>query len=228
MEGPSNSTSLVIDTVVVDLDGPILDVRRRHYRCYAGILAEHGYPAVAPDRYWAMKRRRVEPRRLLAASGAEALHGRFQRAWRERIEGHDLLALDRAQPGARRRLREWHDRRVRLILATLRHHPDRAAEQVGRLGLSGLFWRIVVSADAMGGAGKGRAVLREVPWLDPARCLWVGDTEADAEAAAVVGCRAWLVICGIRSKELLAPLAPGRVAARLAGVDLDAEALTAG
>ena len=217
----------MIDTVVVDLDGPILDVKRRHYRCYAGILAEHGYPVIGPDRYWAMKRRRVEPRRLLAASGAEALEARFLRTWRDRIEGRDMLALDRAQPGAQRRLQEWHARHVRLILATMRRHPDRAAEQVGRLGLSGLFWRVVVSPDALGGEGKGRAVLREAPGLDPARCLWVGDTEADAEAAASVGCRVWLVVCGIRSQELLAPLAPGRIAAGLAAVDLEAEALTA-
>jgi phosphoglycolate phosphatase len=217
----------VIDTVVVDLDGPILDVRRRHYRCYAGILAEHGYPAVAPDRYWILKRRRVEARRLLAASGAEALHDRFLRAWRERIEGRDLLALDRAQPGARDRLREWHARSVRLILATMRQHADRAVEQVGRLGLGELFSQIVVSSDAKDGAGKGRAVLQEAPGLDPLRCLWVGDSEADAEAATVVGCRVRLVICGIRSEQFLSPLAPGRMAPRLATVDLDAEALTA-
>jgi len=36
-----------------------------------------------------------------------------------------------------------------------------------------------------------------------------------------------LVICGIRSEQFLSPLAPGRTAARLATVDLDAEALTA-
>lgn len=210
----------MIDTVVIDLDGPVLDVRRRHYRCYAGILAEHGYPALGQDRYWALKRRRVEPLRLLAASGAEALESRFLHAWRDRIEGRDLLALDRAQPGARRRLREWHGRRVRLMLATMRRHPDRAIEQVARMGLSGLFWRVIVSPEALGGEGKGRAVLRQAPGLDPARCLWVGDTEADAEAAAAVGCRVWLVACGIRSQEVLAPLAPGRVAAALAAVDL--------
>lgn len=217
----------MIDTVVVDLDGPILDVRRRHYRCYSSILAEHGYPAVTADRYWEMKRRRVEAGRLLAASGAEALYGRFGQAWRERIEDGDLLALDRAQPGARRQLQDWRARGVRLILATMRQHAERAAEQVDRLGLGELFWQVVVSADAVGGEGKGRAVLREAPGLDPGRCLWVGDTEADAEAAAVVGCPVWLVVCGIRSAELLAPLAPGRVAAGLAEVDLDAEALRA-
>src|SRR5690349_19782781 len=96
-----------ISACILDLDGPLLDGKRRHYACYRDILAEHGYVALPCDAYWQMKRSRIDRRAQLAASGAGAIYDLFLRAWLERIELPVYLALDRVQPGALARIARW-------------------------------------------------------------------------------------------------------------------------
>ena len=67
----------MIRTVIVDLDGTILDGRFRHYACYRQILEERGYAPVSLESYWRMKLERADRRQQLAASGAEAIHEDF-------------------------------------------------------------------------------------------------------------------------------------------------------
>src|SRR5262249_1152691 len=124
------SATAAVRTVILDLDGPLLDGRDRHYACYRGILEAAGYVPGDADRYWEMKRNRAERRAHLAASGAEAIYEEFQRAWLDRIEAPELLALDRVQPGAPDVLGRWKDRGIQLVLATFRRHPDRLLDQL--------------------------------------------------------------------------------------------------
>jgi len=208
-------------TVILDLDGPLLDGRRRHYAVYQAILRRHGYCPLDGAAYWEMKRERHDRRRQLAASGAEALYDDFLRLWLESIEQPEYLALDRVQTGAIARLASWKAAHKRLVLATQRRHGDRLREQLQTLGLDRYLDHVVVGTHAEGGQGKARGV-RALP-LDarPDECLWVGDTEVDVEAARALGCPIWAVWCGLRTKAYLASLNPDYLSADLTRVSLE-------
>lgn len=211
----------MIRTLVLDLDGPILDGRFRHYACYRGILRAHSHAPIGLEDYWRMKRRRAGRREQLAASGAEALYEEFSRAWLEQIERPELLALDRLQDGVTTKLREWRDRGIRLILATMRRHPDRLEEQLASLSIRAFFDHVVVCEHRWGGAGKARKVEDAVADLDPEQCLWVGDTEVDVEAARSFGCPVWAVTGGLRTESYLASLSPDFLSPDLRCVNLE-------
>jgi phosphoglycolate phosphatase len=212
--------TVAVSTVILDLDGPLLDGRVRHYACYRVILEAAGHVPLDADRYWEMKRDRADRRVQLAASGAEALYEPFLRAWLDRIEAPEFLALDRVQPGALEVLSRWKGRGIRLVLATLRRHPDRLRHQLAATGLDRLLDVVVVSRHAGGGAGKAREVREAAPGLEPSRALWIGDTEVDVAAARALGCPVWLLTCGLRTGAYLASLDPDFLGPDLTQVDL--------
>jgi phosphoglycolate phosphatase len=210
----------MIQAVILDLDGPVLDGKRRHYACYSQILRKHGYASVNLDSYWHMKRERVDLGQLLSASGAGMFTEDFRQSWLELIEQPEFLALDGLQPGAREKLLQWRVQRVRLILVTLRRHPERLHRQLTSLGLDVLLDQVVVCEHSRGGLGKGQQLKNEVADISPADCLWVGDTEVDIEAARSFGCPVWAVACGLRSESYLASLSPDFLSEDLTTVDL--------
>ncbi|MDX6403382.1 MAG: hypothetical protein QOH70_837 [Blastocatellia bacterium] len=210
----------MIKTVVLDLDGPILDGQFRHYACYRKILVEHGYKPVSLENYWQMKRDRMDQRRQLAASRAETIYADFKESWLASIEMPDMLALDRIQPGALEKLREWRVQGIRLALVTQRRHRDYLYDQLGRLKLDSLLNHVVVSDPGRSGIGKSQQLKTEVADISAEDCLWVGDTEVDIEAARSFGCPVWAVACGLRSKSYLASLSPDFLSQDLTTVDL--------
>ncbi len=211
----------MIQTVILDLDGPILDGRFRHYTCYRRILEEHGYAPISLESYWRMKLERADRREQLAASGAEAIYEGFLRVWLEQIEQPELLALDRLQAGVAEKLREWRNIGVRLVLATMRRYPERLNEQLADLGLDALFDHVVVCGHQSGGIGKAQQVKNTVANLRPVHCLWVGDTELDIEAAHALGCLVWVVTGGMRTESYLASLSPDFLSPDLKSIDLE-------
>jgi phosphoglycolate phosphatase len=216
-----------LDTLVVDLDGPVLDPSDHHYVCYREILTGQGHAPLSKHRYWHLKRAGVNAAAILACSGAAADADRFRSAFRECVEHPSLLALDRVQPGVPETLARWRAEGRRIVLATLRRDPEALATQLERTGLAELF-DAVARSDARDGA-VGKAARARVAGAGVESCLWIGDTELDIAAARALGCRVWAVTCGLRSRAFLARLQPDFLGPRLAAVALtSAKAETAG
>jgi phosphoglycolate phosphatase-like HAD superfamily hydrolase len=193
--------------IVLDLDGPILDGRLRHHECYRRILEAAGATPLPLDRYWALKRERVDRRRLLAESGAEALYDGFLAAWLATIETPELLAFDRVQPGALETLRAWKDAGVPLALVTARRAEDALQDQLSALGLRPLFTVIVATPFAETGEAKASAFAARLG--DASSCRgWIGDTEIDVDAARRLGVPSVAVTCGLRTAAYLQSLGP--------------------
>jgi phosphoglycolate phosphatase len=212
----------MIECLVLDLDGPILEGRERHYAVYSSILRDHGFEPLPPDEYWDLKRDRHDRREQLARSGAESIYDRFLAEWLERIEHPASLRLDGVQPGAAARLAEWKEDGRRILLATLRQHPENVRTQLNELGLAGYFEGIAVADYRLGSAGKVELLRRVAGALDPATTLWIGDTEVDVSAARSLGCPVCAVSSGLRTAEFLKSLAPDFLHDRLADVELAA------
>jgi phosphoglycolate phosphatase len=211
---------IVMATVILDLDGPLLDGRYRHHACYQRILLEQGYSPLGLEEYWEMKRQRQDRRVQLSASGAEAIYDAFLQSWVERIETPPLLALDRLQTGAVDKLAAWKEQGIHLVLATQRHNSATLAQQLADFGLDRLFDRIVVCEQPAGGAGKAGRVREVLEGRVEERRLWIGDTEVDIEAARVLGCPIWAVYCGIRTDAYLQALSPDFISWGVTDVNL--------
>jgi phosphoglycolate phosphatase len=210
----------MIETVILDLDGPLLDGRPRHYSCYRQILLEHGFTPISLDDYWQMKRAGLSVKDQLSASGAESIVSDYQRSWLELIEQPEMLGLDILQPGTMEKLRNWLDQRVRIVLITMRRHIARLNRQLTKLGLDIFLDHVVTCPPSRVGDGKAQRLKSTVTKISPEHSLWVGDTEVDIEAARLFGCRVWAVTCGLRTEAYLASLSPDFLSPNLTYVDL--------
>ncbi|MGB3206624.1 MAG: HAD hydrolase-like protein [Crinalium sp.] len=210
----------MIETIIIDLDGPILEGKVRHYTCYRQILEAHGYIAVSLEEYWEMKCDRVPLQQQLAASNATQIHADFVQAWLSEIEQPELLALDRLQPGVIEKLTQWRSQGLKLVLATLRRYPEHLDQQLANFHLDTLLNHVLVCEHRLGSFGKVQQVKNTIPDISPNHSLWIGDTEIDIEAAKLLGCPIWAVSCGIRTSSYLASLSPDFISLDFTQIDL--------
>ena len=214
----------MIKTIIMDLDGTILDGRLRHYQCYSDILSERGFVPMPIDKYWEMKRQRADRHKQLAMSGADKIYDDFLNLWLSRIEEKEYLQLDCVQPGAVQRIREWKASGINLILITMRNNKDNLFWQLGLFELLPLFDQVVVVGNTGAVADKAGAVMSYVEEeVGSGSLLWVGDTEIDINAARFIGVRVCAVYCGLRTAEYLSSLKPDFIVSYLSELKLEQE-----
>jgi phosphoglycolate phosphatase len=211
MSAASQST-----TIFLDLDGPILECKMRHYACYLDLCRSRELHPLTREEYWELKRQRVNGATLFQRSGARGDGSDLMRSWIALVEQPGYLALDAVHPWVFDVLSSWVAGGARLCLATLRSNVAGLHAELENLGLRRFFDRVVVSDSAAGGEGKAAAAAAS--GVDPQSSVWVGDTEVDAVAANSVGSRLYLVTCGIRTEEYLRSLRTGEVVSDLRAV----------
>jgi phosphoglycolate phosphatase-like HAD superfamily hydrolase len=190
-----------VATLYLDLDGTLIDVRRRHHAAYTAAARAVGVEPLAERAAWT--------RRRAGASAADlvdpALRERFRRDWLARIEAPDLLRMDAPLPGAIAALAELRESHG-LVLVTLRHDRDALERQLGWLGLSEYLSSMQTPTTQ---APTKAALIRAAgPAADG---IVVGDTEADVEAARELGLTSVCVVTGLRSRRFLQELEPDYV-----------------
>ena len=201
----------MIKTIVLDLDGPLLDGRYRHYQCYSDILTEHGFDPILMPLYWENKRDRMDRRKLLALSNASDLYDEFLASWIQRIETKKYLALDRLQNRVEDILVDWKKSGIRLLLATMRNNPGHLQWQLGKLGILHLLDEVVVVGSSQAGASKSAEIKPLLSDMRLEEAIWVGDTEVDIYAARELGVKVCTLTCGLRTEEHLASLSPDMI-----------------
>lgn len=206
--------------IILDLDGPILDGKEKHYRCYQSILEGFGIKPICIDKYWDSKRAVVNRRDLLTMSGAERFYDDFLTAWLLKIESPEMLALDKVQGGAIDCLRDWQAAGRELILVTMRKDHQALDQQLDSLSLRQFLDAILVCGHTNSGVGKAEAVCGYFHGrLKIDDMLWIGDTEADWEAAKFLGCGLVLVANGLRNEVFLNSLQGAVVAQSIASLN---------
>jgi phosphoglycolate phosphatase-like HAD superfamily hydrolase len=195
--------------LIVDLDGPILDVAPRYFAAHEEALAvTPGATSLCADvaSFWEAKRR-SQP----VAEGEAGAEAACAAAFKERIERDDLLRLDRLQPGALAALERLAARHTLHVLS-LRTNVAGARATVERLGVTALAPVIFVPHGPMGKVEEARqrfgAVAADILAV-------IGDTEADAAVAEALAVPFWAVSGGIRTAERLRGFGAVRVEASL-------------
>jgi phosphoglycolate phosphatase-like HAD superfamily hydrolase len=209
------------ETVIFDLDGPLLDGIERHYFCYSEILRNYGYKPIPIDQYWALKRDMLNRHELLRLSGANNIYNEFLDAWLVLIESEQALALDKVQPGAIFFLEYLSRCGCELTLVTMRKNRSALEKQLQEKGLRKFLKHVLVCDHSVGGTGKAdsvRSLLGET--LNPDALLWIGDTEVDWEAGKSLGCKVILVANGLRSETVLNSLGNITIVPSIASLDI--------
>lgn len=205
-------------TVVLDLDGPVLETRRRHHEVYRDVLGALGGRPLPLARYWRLKRAGAPAAAVLEATGDARLAPRFRPAWEREIEAPGRLALDAVQPGARGAIAALRARGARVVIVTLRSNPGGLAAQLAALGLDREADRVlaVPHAEGPGPEGKVRHLRAALPGLAARDAIWIGDSEVDVSAARLLGCAVVAVACGVRDAPFLGRLRPDAIVPNLA------------
>lgn len=213
-----------IKQIFLDLDGPLLDGKERHYYCYRSILENFGFNPLCIDEYWEFKRALINRRVLLNMSGAQEIYDEFLTAWLAIIESPEALVLDKLQDGAVDCLRSWKEKGIELTLVTMRKNHQTLELQLQQMGLRQFLDTVLVCKHAEGGMGKANTV-RNIfqDRLNIEAAYWIGDTEADWEAAKSLGCDVILLSNGLRNEEYLKSLAGALVKPSIASLQKNME-----
>jgi phosphoglycolate phosphatase-like HAD superfamily hydrolase len=214
-EAPSTTSA----EIVVDLDGPILDVARRHFKVYSDIATELGCARLSFEAYWAQKRLPLGLKRILELTVPRPPYEAFTHRWLQEIERDIYLDIDTLQPGALRTLDRWNDSGHKVVLATMRQDAEALDRQLLALGLRSRFRAVVVCDRLAGAIGKAESVAVAIGDA-PADSYWIGDTEVDVTAARRRGSIAWALSCGLRAAAFLKTQRPDHLSEYLADVDL--------
>jgi len=189
-----------LDYIFLDLDGPILEGKNRHFQCYSEILKDFGGTPLNSERYWNLKRARVPRDQVLEASKFGASYETFANEWMERIESEKFLSFDVLKPKIRETLSEWRElfNNVSIELVTMRQSRPNLEAQLKRLNVIDCFDVITdcppMRANTKYQALKGRKFNR---------AIFIGDTEEDVNTAKLLGIPSIGVLNGIRDKEYL-------------------------
>lgn len=182
------------DIVIFDLDGTILDDRRRHYECYKDIVDEYGGESVEFDEYWRMKRNKVSRQDLLLRTEFKGSDKQFLDSWVTRIEDKKYLKYQQLKPGVCEVLDYIKKEKRTIILMTMRKKDDNLYEQISEMGLMCYFDTIII--------GKSTDALKEKISVG-SKVLVVGDTEDDMLLARSIPADFLAVTSGLRSEKYL-------------------------
>lgn len=204
-----------IKTIILDLDGPLLDGIDRHYHCYRDILKAHGFASIPIGTYWKMKRNRDDGKKLLALSNAAELYDDFLSSWINRIETKEYLVLDRLQNQVLDILKIWKCLGIRLFLVTMRNNPANLKWQLECLGLNRFFDEVITVGSQNDGNTKSSRLRPFLKDVTIGEVIWIGDTEVDIYAARELGVEVCALTCGLRNEKYLKSLSPDMLEANL-------------
>ena len=197
----------VIDTIIFDLDGTLINIEQRHYRCYNDIMLSKNFSPIPLQKYKDIKRTGIKSLELLALSEAETMYQYFLTTWTKYIEKREYLVFDFPQKQTIDILLELQNMGVRLVLVTLRKNIKNLHWQLKKIGILKFFSHIItpsLSTDI----DKHDLVKQQLKKIDTNKILRIGDTEADVQASHNLGIKICALYGGLRTRKFLNELQP--------------------
>ena len=186
-------------SLVLDLDGTLLDARLRQVGVAAEAVRELTGRHLEEDAFWTAKREGATTFSALSELGFAAADARaVAERWAARVESEEWLARDRALPGVASVLGDLRNRFAAVVVLTARRRVEGARASLAAAGLADLVDEVTVVDPSVSVEAKAEVLGRRRP------AAFVGDTESDGEAA--VRAQTWFtaVATGQRSASYLA------------------------
>lgn len=186
------------EAIALDLDGTILDARRRQCALIQWCLSYSGGDAIDLMAHWRLKREGMSTVDALQKAGVvPAIALAAGDLWRAHVEDENWLALDTPLPNSRSTLASLQAAGFKIVLITARQRQDALESQLKNCSLSTFFSEVCVVSPSDAARQKSEQ-LRRTSALG-----FVGDTEVDAQAAALAGVPFVAVTSGLRSRQFL-------------------------
>ena len=188
-------------TVVLDLDGTLLETSARHYAVYTLITNSLRIPSLGFSTYWQLRRAGLSNLEVLLRSGlSNEQRTAVEATWFEHIESYEMLKLDRLFSDVLPWLEKWKGM-IEFVLVTLRRDASAVKAQLAWLGLERYFRDVVILTHKEGPINVKASALKDR--LSGDVLAWVGDSEIDMEAALQLGIHPIGVTSGMRTAEQL-------------------------
>lgn len=196
-------------TLYLDLDGTILDVRRRLYSIHRDTVKDLGGEALPEEVYWEAKRQQL-PEEIMAKKSNVDNVQKYIGLRRGKLELPEYLEYDELIPHALESLSEL-KRSNRLVLVTGRKSKENLYKQLQRFKIAPLFDRVLTGGDS---EEQWRLKVRLIcsdSHFEPQDSVIIGDTEADILAGKNLHMTTIAVLSGIRSKNKLVSSQPDHI-----------------
>lgn len=185
------------DYIFLDFDGPVLDGKNRHYRCYRDILQKYGGNPIGLEQYWEMKRNRVNRRKLLKLSNFAGSYEDYMDEWMKRIEEKEYLQFDQLWPDAVTAIEKLRKQAKHLYLVTMRQNQENLIWQLEQLQIAKLFEKVICGT--LDSRQTKYELIKDILFQ---KALFIGDTEVDIETAKLCGSDFKGVLNGIRNEQV--------------------------
>jgi len=192
-----------MNTIYIDLDGPILDTSQRHYEVYSDILRKYGDKPLPHKKYWDLKRDITPLNEILSLTKSIRILENFKEEWIKKIENSKFLKYDKLQPKSKEALKRLHGNR--LVLVTLRQDKSKLRQQLKEFGIEEFFEKIM-NENSSNTAWKQKADM--IKKDKSSNGIVVGDTEADILAGKYLKIPIISVTNGIRNSTKLKKFKP--------------------
>ncbi len=167
-----------IDTIFFDLDGTLVNPKKRLYKLFIELSGSNiGY-----DEYWKYKKKGLNQVQMLELVGYEFQHQLFKKAWLEEVERQDLLSFDDVFDDVFSTLEFAKANSIRMIIVTNRQSYDNLMWELEKIGISDFFDEVITTYQK---CSKDRAILSAE--IDTTNAFFVGDSKEDMDAAAALG-----------------------------------------
>lgn len=189
---------MVFDYIFLDLDGPVLEGKYRHYQCYKDIVDLYGGDVLNIDTYWDMKRSKVSRDIILSRSNFKGSYQNFLTAWMSNIEREKYLKLDFVKPEAIEAIKKWETVSDKTVLVTMRQNRVFLINQLKSLGVYSLLNEVIQCPPI-----KRNAKYEALKDKKFTSAIFIGDTEEDTNTAKMLRIKSIGITNGLRKKEFL-------------------------
>lgn len=194
-----------MDKIVFDLDGTLLDSRKRLHALFTKLVPDL---SLSFDEYWEIKRKGTSHKELIKSNIGrhnEFDYLAFQENWMRLIESPKYLALDKPYAKSSSVLEALKKKGIKIFLCTARQSFSGVEEQLEKFKWLSHFHEIYVTEQKM---TKVELLENSIQWDGS---YFVGDTSQDIKLARAFGAISIAVTNGFRSKQYLAQHAPDHI-----------------
>ncbi|WP_290656309.1 HAD hydrolase-like protein [Anaerovibrio sp.] len=172
------------DTLLFDLDGTLVDPRRRLY----SLFVELTHSDLSYTEYWKLKEAGLRQSDMLYHIGYDGDFSAFSKDWLKQVEREDLLRLDVLFTEVLDVIKRFHDQGRKLYVVTNRQSLSGTEKELDCLGIGCFIDDVITTYQRI---SKSEAVKQSE--IKYGHGIFIGDSKEDMEAAANLGIQCVLV-----------------------------------